>query len=142
MDVIGGPEQVELPSDVTATAATVGTFDGVHCGHQDVLARLDGVGDVRVFSARDYSMRIWLDPQRMGQLGLTAGDVLGALRSQNVQVASGVLNQEPVPDQAGFEEQLTGAAAGDGGDVDEVADPAGLLFGRRDQVRERRLGDV
>ncbi|NJM93047.1 MAG: hydrophobe/amphiphile efflux-1 family RND transporter, partial [Rhodospirillaceae bacterium] len=86
-----------------------GAFDQLYISNyattqvQDVLARLDGVGDVRVFSARDYSMRIWLDPQRMGQLDLTAGDVLAALRSQNVQVASGVLNQEPVPDPAAFE---------------------------------------
>ncbi|MFO1036988.1 MAG: multidrug efflux RND transporter permease subunit [Geminicoccaceae bacterium] len=70
---------------------------------RDVLARLDGVGDVQVFSARDYAMRIWLDPERMAQLDLTAGDVLGALRAQNVQVASGALNQEPVPNPGAFQ---------------------------------------
>jgi multidrug efflux pump subunit AcrB len=64
---------------------------------RDVLARLDGIGDVRIFGARDYAMRIWLDPDRVAARGLTAGDVLGALRAQNVQVASGVLNQPPVP---------------------------------------------
>jgi HAE1 family hydrophobic/amphiphilic exporter-1 len=63
---------------------------------RDVLARLDGVGDVRVFGARDYSMRIWLDPEKVAARGLTAGDVVEALRGQNVQVASGVLNQPPV----------------------------------------------
>ncbi|WP_119422886.1 efflux RND transporter permease subunit [Desertibaculum subflavum] len=70
---------------------------------KDVLARLDGVGDVRVFSARDYSMRIWLDPDRIAARGLTAGDVVDALRGQNVQVASGVLNQPPVPQSAAFQ---------------------------------------
>ena len=86
-----------------------GTFDQLYISNyattqiQDVLARLDGVGDVRLLGGRDYSMRIWLDTQRMGQLDLTAGDVLTALRSQNVQVASGVLNQEPISNPAGFE---------------------------------------
>lgn len=70
---------------------------------KDVLARLDGVGDVRVFSARDYAMRIWLDPDRIAARGLTAGDVVTALRAQNVQVASGVLNQPPIPTSAAFQ---------------------------------------
>ena len=70
---------------------------------RDVLARLDGVGDVRVFSARDYAMRIWLDPDRIAARGLTAGEVVAALRSQNVQVAAGVLNQPPVPQAAAFQ---------------------------------------
>src|SRR6267142_4907085 len=64
---------------------------------KDVLARLDGVGDVRIFGARDYAMRVWIDPEKAATLGLTAGDIVAALRSQNVQVASGVLNQPPVP---------------------------------------------
>ncbi|MCI0428930.1 MAG: efflux RND transporter permease subunit, partial [Rhodospirillales bacterium] len=64
---------------------------------RDILARLDGIGDVRIFGARDYAMRIWLDPDRVTARRLTAGDVLAALRAQNVQVASGVLNQPPVP---------------------------------------------
>jgi HAE1 family hydrophobic/amphiphilic exporter-1 len=70
---------------------------------RDVLSRLDGVGDVRVFSARDYAMRIWLDPDRIAARGLTAGEVVAALRSQNVQVAAGVLNQPPVPQDAAFQ---------------------------------------
>jgi hydrophobe/amphiphile efflux-1 (HAE1) family protein len=70
---------------------------------KDVLSRLDGVGDVRVFGARDYAMRIWLDPDRVAARNLTAGDVIAALRSQNVQVASGVLNQPPVPMQGAFQ---------------------------------------
>jgi multidrug efflux pump subunit AcrB len=70
---------------------------------KDVLARLDGVGDVRVFGARDYSMRIWLDPEKTAAHNLTAGDVLAALRAQNVQVASGVLGQPPVPHPGAFQ---------------------------------------
>ncbi|HEX6113547.1 MAG TPA: efflux RND transporter permease subunit, partial [Geminicoccaceae bacterium] len=70
---------------------------------RDVLARLDGVGDVRVFGARDYAMRIWLDPDKVAARNLTASDVLAALRGQNVQVASGVLNQPPVPVSGAFQ---------------------------------------
>ena len=55
---------------------------------QDVLARLDGVGDVTIFGAREYSMRIWLDPDQIAARNLTASDVVQALRQQNVQVAS------------------------------------------------------
>jgi len=70
---------------------------------RDVLSRIDGVGDVRIFGARDYSMRIWLDPDRVAARGLTAGDVVAALQAQNVQVASGVLNQPPVPQSGAFQ---------------------------------------
>ncbi|WP_119462822.1 multidrug efflux RND transporter permease subunit [Rhodospirillaceae bacterium SYSU D60014] len=70
---------------------------------RDVLSRIDGVGDVRVFGARDYAMRIWLDPDKVAARGMTAGEVVAALRSQNVQVASGVLNQPPVPTPGAFQ---------------------------------------
>ena len=70
---------------------------------RDVLARLDGVGDVRVFGARDYAMRIWLDPDKVAARNLTAGDVVEALRGQNVQVASGVLNQPPIDQPGAFQ---------------------------------------
>ncbi|RYY27411.1 MAG: efflux RND transporter permease subunit [Sphingomonadales bacterium] len=62
---------------------------------KDRLARIDGVGDVQLFGARDYSMRIWIDPGRAAALDLTAGDIIAALRSQNVQVAAGTLGQPP-----------------------------------------------
>ena len=70
---------------------------------RDQLARVDGVGDVLVFGARDYAMRIWLDPEKVASRNLTAGEVVAALRSQNVQVASGVINQPPVPDQGAYQ---------------------------------------
>src|SRR5467141_1039794 len=62
----------------------------------DVLNRIYGVGSITAFGSRDYSMRIWLDPERLQSLGLTTGDVVTALQGQNVQVAAGVLNQPPV----------------------------------------------
>jgi len=70
---------------------------------KDELARLSGVGDVRVFGARDYAMRIWLDPDKVAARNLTADDVVSALRSQNVQVASGVLNQPPTKGAGAFQ---------------------------------------
>ncbi|MDW8309859.1 MAG: efflux RND transporter permease subunit, partial [Verrucomicrobiales bacterium] len=63
---------------------------------RDVLARLPGVGDVFVFGTRDYSMRLWLDPEKMAARNLTAGDVIAAVREQNFEVAGGVFGQPPV----------------------------------------------
>ncbi|HTS42727.1 MAG TPA: multidrug efflux RND transporter permease subunit [Xanthobacteraceae bacterium] len=70
---------------------------------KDALTRVDGVGSITVFGSRDYSMRIWLDPDRLQSLGLTATDVTTALAGQNVQVASGVLNQPPVDKPGAFQ---------------------------------------
>jgi hydrophobe/amphiphile efflux-1 (HAE1) family protein len=70
---------------------------------KDPLTRIDGVGSITAFGSRDYSMRIWLDPERLQSLGLTASDVTLALQAQNVQVASGVLNQPPVEQQGAYQ---------------------------------------
>jgi multidrug efflux pump subunit AcrB len=59
---------------------------------RDELARLPGVGDITVFGARDYSMRLWLDPQRLAARNLTTSDVVKAIREQNVQVAAAARN--------------------------------------------------
>src|SRR5580698_7257322 len=69
----------------------------------DPLTRLDGVGSITVFGSRDYSMRIWLDPDRLQSLGLTATDVTNALQGQNIQVASGALGQPPVAHPGAFQ---------------------------------------
>jgi hydrophobe/amphiphile efflux-1 (HAE1) family protein len=69
----------------------------------DPLTRVDGVGSVTVFGSRDYSMRIWLDPDRLQSLGLTATDVTAALQGQNIQVASGVLDAPPTAHQGAFQ---------------------------------------
>ncbi|HEY7552219.1 MAG TPA: multidrug efflux RND transporter permease subunit [Hyphomicrobiaceae bacterium] len=69
----------------------------------DVLGRINGVGSITVFGVRDYSMRVWLDPDRLQSLDLTASDVVAALQAQNVQVASGVLNQPPVDHPGAFQ---------------------------------------
>jgi hydrophobe/amphiphile efflux-1 (HAE1) family protein len=69
----------------------------------DVITRIDGVGDTTVFGARDYSMRVWLDPAKVQARGLTADDVVTELRAANVQVAAGSINQPPATSPGGFE---------------------------------------
>ena len=63
---------------------------------KDELARIKGVGDVFLFGQRDYSMRIWVDPAKLASRGLSAGDVVKAIREQNSQVAAGSIGQEPI----------------------------------------------
>ena len=65
---------------------------------RDRLARIQGVGDAQIFGGGDYAMRAWLDPERIAARGLTASDVVGAMREQNVQVSAGQIGAEPVPD--------------------------------------------
>ena len=69
---------------------------------KDVLARVDGVGNVIVFGARDYSMRVWLDPARVASRNLTATEVVLALRAANLQVAAGAINQAPAVSPGAF----------------------------------------
>jgi multidrug efflux pump len=70
---------------------------------KDTLVRVEGVGSITVFGLREYAMRIWIDPDRLQSLGLTAGDVTQAMQGQNVQVASGVLDQPPVDSPGAFQ---------------------------------------
>jgi len=73
---------------------------------KDALARLDGVGDVAFLGARDYAMRIWLDPDKLATRNLAAGDVVRALREQNVQVPAGRLGQPPAEPGIAFQVPL------------------------------------
>ncbi|MEO6256986.1 MAG: multidrug efflux RND transporter permease subunit [Sphingomicrobium sp.] len=70
---------------------------------RDRVARLDGVGDARLFGARDYAMRVWIDPNKAAALDLTAGEIVAALRAQNVQVAAGTLGQPPYATGSAFQ---------------------------------------
>lgn len=74
---------------------------------RDEMARIEGVGDVSLLGQKDYSMRVWLDPDRIAALGMTASDVLQALREQNVQVAAGAIGRPPVPAGEAFQYTLT-----------------------------------
>src|SRR5258708_27678998 len=74
---------------------------------KDALARVEGVGDVTIFGQQDYSMRVWLDPDKLQARNLTAGDVIRVLREQNVQVAAGQIGQPPVPQGQDFQYTLS-----------------------------------
>ncbi len=67
---------------------------------KDRLARIEGVGDVQLFGSRELAMRVWIDPGRAASLNLTAGEIVSAMRAQNVQVAAGTLGQPPSPGSA------------------------------------------
>ncbi|MEO0566140.1 MAG: multidrug efflux RND transporter permease subunit [Pseudomonadota bacterium] len=69
----------------------------------DRLARIDGVGQATLFAERAYSMRVWLDPELIAARGMTGGEVVQALRVNNVQVASGVINRLPIPEPSAYE---------------------------------------
>ena len=86
---------------------------------KDALTRVDGVGNVVVFGARDYSMRIWLDPARVASRNLTAGEVIAALRAANLQVAAGAINQAPATSPGAF--QLSVQTLGRLSDEEEFA---------------------
>lgn len=70
---------------------------------RDVLVRLQGVGDIQIFGERQYSMRIWLDPEKLSSYGMTATDVVSALRDQNVQVSGGSIGAPPTPRENPFQ---------------------------------------
>ena len=73
---------------------------------KDVLARIDGVGQVQLFGSGDYAMRVWLDPERLAARSMTPGDVVNAIREQNMQVAAGAVGQQPVKNPVAFELQI------------------------------------
>ncbi len=106
---------------------------------KDRLSRVDGIGDVSIFGARDYAMRVWIDPGRASTLGLTAGEVVDALRSQNVQVAAGTVGQPPF--DTGAAQQLNVETQGRFKTADEFAniiirtDPTGAITRLRDVAR-------
>ena len=89
--------------------STDGTRDNLYLSNyatiqlRDELSRLSGVGDISFLGQRDYSMRVWLDPDKMTALNMTATDVVQAIEQQNVQVAAGQIGQPPVPDGQVFQ---------------------------------------
>jgi multidrug efflux pump len=107
---------------------------------KDELARVEGVGDVNLFGGQDYSMRLWVDPQRLAELNLSASDVANALREQNMQVAAGHFGQSPVSSSKPFDFPIT--------TVGRLTDPAQFedIILRTDKdgrkVRIRDIGGV
>ncbi|MCL4114527.1 UNVERIFIED_CONTAM: hypothetical protein GTU68_057376 [Idotea baltica] len=104
---------------------------------RDALMRLDGVGEIRIAGGNEYAMRVWLDIEKMTHVDLTPGDVVQAIRQQNVQVAAGVIGQPPIDKSGAF--QLNVTTQGRLRDVDEFGD---IIVKRGDDGRVTRLSDV
>ncbi len=138
-----------------------GTYDQTYIGNfavlqvMDRIRRIDGVGDIQIFGAAEYAMRVWLNPDLIQSYGLTAGDVVAALRGQNVQVAGGTLNQSPVPEQGAFELSLETQGrlmepeqfgnivvkSGDDGRIVRLRDVARIELGAQSYTTRGYLGD-
>ena len=104
---------------------------------RDELSRLDGIGDVTYLGQRDYSMRIWLDPEKMASRGLSANDVVQAVQQQNTQVAAGQIGQPPVPNGQVF--QFTMSTLGRLSDIEQFSD---MTLRNDSEGRLVRLRDV
>jgi multidrug efflux pump subunit AcrB len=104
---------------------------------KDELARLNGVGDITYIGQRDYSMRLWLDPEKMASRSLTASDIVTAIQQQNTQVAAGQLGQPPIESSQAF--QITMSTMGRLTDVDQFAE---MILKTDAQGRLVRLSDV
>ena len=103
---------------------------------RDQLLRLDGIGDIQIFGARDYSMRVWLDPDKIATLGMTAGDVVAAIRAQNLQITGGQIAGPPIADRA-FQPNLTFT-----GRLKDVAQFEDIVVKAGEDGRTVRLRDV
>jgi multidrug efflux pump len=153
----------QLPSEVTRQGVTVrkrssnmllavnlhspnGKYDQIFISNyasinvRDAVARISGVGDATIAGALDYAMRIWMNPDRMNALGVTANDVIAAIQQQNIQASAGQIGAPPIdPDQ---QQQLTIVARGRLTTTDEFANiivrtnPNGAI------VRLRDIGKV
>ena len=108
---------------------------------KDELARLPGVGDVQQFGGGNYSMRVWLDPEKVAARGLTAGDVASAIREQNVQVAAGQLGSPSVPSDNAARPNFQIAVNTKGRLVDEE-DFANIIVRTGESGQITRLRDV
>jgi len=135
-----------------------GTYDTLYLRNyarlhvRDTLARIRGVGSAELQGSGDYAMRVWLDPNRIAALGMTASDVLAAMREQNIQVSAGQLGAEPMPDSEFLtlinaqgrlttEEEFGNIVlrAGDDGQVVRLADVARLQLGANDFTMRAKL---
>ncbi len=119
---------------------------------RDRLARIPGVGEAQLFGGGDYAMRAWLDPDKIAARGLTAGDVIAAMREQNVQVSAGQIGAEPMPGsdfltlinakgRLESEEEFGDIVlrAGDDGQILRLRDVARLELGAGDYTLRARL---
>lgn len=120
-----------------------GTFDDLYVSNYAIgqvrenLRRIEGVGDVRLFGAREYSMRVWLDPEKISSLSMIPSDVVAALREQNVQVAAGVIGQNPTTSGNAFQYSVSTL-----GRLTETEEFEGIIVKTGDNGEVVRLRDV
>jgi HAE1 family hydrophobic/amphiphilic exporter-1 len=103
----------------------------------DELKRINGVGDVSIFGGGDYSMRIWIDPERLLARGLTTADVIAAIREQNVQVAAGQIGQPPAPAGQSFQYAINSL-----GRLEDIAQFEQIIVKTGEGGRITRVHDV
>jgi multidrug efflux pump len=141
-----GVTTTKKSTDLTMVAHLIspdGSRDELYLGNyaflqvKDQLARIPGVGDVTSLGSRDYSMRIWLDPEKLAARNMTAGDVVRAIREQNLQVAAGTIGQPPVPSGQDF--QLTISTQGRLLDEQQFAE---IIIKQGSQGQVTRVRDV
>ncbi|HLV61929.1 multidrug efflux RND transporter permease subunit [Galbibacter sp.] len=119
------------------------TYDPTFIGNyavlqiKDQLARIKGIGDIQLFGAAEYAMRIWLDPDKISSLDLTASEVVAALRAQNVQIASGTLNALPSGKQTAFEVNIQTQ-----GKLNTIEQFENVIIKAEDNGRIVRLKDI
>jgi len=106
---LGVTTQKQSPAFLTLiTLISEGTYDPLYLRNyanirvKDQLARIPGVGQIRLFGGGDYAMRVWLDPDKIASRGMTAGDVVRAIQEQNIQVSAGQLGAEPIKGGSDF----------------------------------------
>ena len=104
---------------------------------QDTLKRIEGVGDVSFLGARDYSMRVWIDPEKLAARNLTATDVVDAIREQNVQVAAGRIGQPPAPSGLAFQYPISTQ-----GRLIEPEEFAEIVVKAGDEAQVTRIADI
>ena len=104
---------------------------------KDVLARLDGVGDITIFGAREYSLRVWLDPDKLATYSLTANEVVGSLRELNVQVSGGSLGNPPTDGFNAFQYVVSTQ-----GRFDDIEQFKNIIIKASKEGRITRLQDV
>jgi hydrophobe/amphiphile efflux-1 (HAE1) family protein len=139
-----------------------GTFDMGYISNyallqvRERLRRIDGVGEVRLFGGREYSMRVWMDPERMDFYKLTAPEVVAALRAQNVQIAAGTIGKQPLDKEVPFQVNVTALGrlseigqfekvvvkTGDDGRIVRLKDVARVELGSLDYNVNAYLGDT
>ncbi|HEY3599015.1 MAG TPA: multidrug efflux RND transporter permease subunit [Paraburkholderia sp.] len=120
--------------DATRDTLYLSNYATLHV--KDTLARLQGVGDVQFQGAREYAMRIWIDPDKVAANNLNANEVLAALRAQNLQVSAGVLNQPPTSGSDAYQVNVEAlgrlSTPGEFADIVVKSDPQGRVTRIRD----------